>query len=829
MPLFTKDGSKIVDSNLSVDDKLNILLDEIEFSVRTRNCFKDNNIIYIYDLVKMNSNEMLRWPNFGRKSLKEVDDVLLNLGLNFGMSDNEIRIARNNQKSLKTEHKNREKSELKPLDIPDSQYRYFIESISTDKDGWFEFLKEEYPEIFENLYKLKIYNERDFLIYRKINEYSKSLENFDNFRYRFYIENNLYNNSHQSIMKAMPLWALEMDIKYFYPTSTRLKNFVQDQNFQKVLDFAKYTDGLILRVPGMGRGALKSISDSLLGIVPKGKPPVDGTEIKTPLIECFHLSLDKIKDERAKIILDKRLGINQDIKTLEELGNELGVTRERIRQLQSKTIQMLLDSEFWDDVIMIKLNNLMKDRSTPLLLEDIAKEDDWFSGFDENLKFLENLILFFGKIPEIRFISINGSRVLSKIDQETWNSLKYELLSDFENSLEYRYNIDDVEFLIQSKLQEISVSELSSLMIEEVFANLNFVEEDGNLVLASVGNSLKSFLRAILDQSEEPLHFEEVYKRYNEEYENKLPSERYVHSCLVGNKTFLLFDRGTYGLEKHLQVSSEDKEKTIEQVEEFFEKNPTKQWHTSSIIKKCKLTDIYGIDKYTLTSVLFNSQKLSYLGKSVWKLAGNENTGENRILVKDVICKSLLESDKPLTVNEIYEKVTEVRGVSEYFQVFPTEIYAKLNNTHWGLVDRDFVHSRTEWNEILDLFFVKITKINKALLVHEIMEIYNDFDCKNEDVTQYMVFGILQTDPRFRTWPGGFIGLSTWEDKRRISFERAFKDALDENLQEISLNDLEAKIKEIIDYDFQKTKISVYLNKAGYSFLKERNIWIKAN
>ncbi len=60
-------------------------VDELELSVRSANCLKNDNIVYIGDLVQKTESEMLKTPNFGRKSLNEIKDVLANMGLRFGM------------------------------------------------------------------------------------------------------------------------------------------------------------------------------------------------------------------------------------------------------------------------------------------------------------------------------------------------------------------------------------------------------------------------------------------------------------------------------------------------------------------------------------------------------------------------------------------------------------------------------------------------------------------------------------------------------------------------------------------------------------------------
>jgi DNA-directed RNA polymerase subunit alpha len=60
-------------------------VEELELSVRSANCLKNDNIIYIGDLVQKTEADMLRTPNFGRKSLNEIKEVLTNMGLHLGM------------------------------------------------------------------------------------------------------------------------------------------------------------------------------------------------------------------------------------------------------------------------------------------------------------------------------------------------------------------------------------------------------------------------------------------------------------------------------------------------------------------------------------------------------------------------------------------------------------------------------------------------------------------------------------------------------------------------------------------------------------------------
>ena len=59
---------------------------QLEFGVRTANCLRNENIVYVGDLVQKTEFEVLRIPDTGRKSLHEIQDVLATMGLHLGMN-----------------------------------------------------------------------------------------------------------------------------------------------------------------------------------------------------------------------------------------------------------------------------------------------------------------------------------------------------------------------------------------------------------------------------------------------------------------------------------------------------------------------------------------------------------------------------------------------------------------------------------------------------------------------------------------------------------------------------------------------------------------------
>jgi len=85
---FEEPEPEVKEEEISIESLYNPNLlkkvEELELSVRSANCLKNDNIVYIGDLVQKTENEMLRTPNFGRKSLNEIKEVLATMGLNLG-------------------------------------------------------------------------------------------------------------------------------------------------------------------------------------------------------------------------------------------------------------------------------------------------------------------------------------------------------------------------------------------------------------------------------------------------------------------------------------------------------------------------------------------------------------------------------------------------------------------------------------------------------------------------------------------------------------------------------------------------------------------------
>ena len=83
--LVEEESEEVDDEWVRIHDLLKKSVDELELSVRSSNCLRNAEIKSIGDLVRKTESDMLKFRNFGRKSLKEISDILSSMGLHFGM------------------------------------------------------------------------------------------------------------------------------------------------------------------------------------------------------------------------------------------------------------------------------------------------------------------------------------------------------------------------------------------------------------------------------------------------------------------------------------------------------------------------------------------------------------------------------------------------------------------------------------------------------------------------------------------------------------------------------------------------------------------------
>ena len=100
---------------------LDLNISDFKLSVRSTNCLKGIEVAKIRDLVRYTDEDLLKVVNFGRKCLKEIEDVLSSMGLHLGMTEAEV-------KSFQTQHESAA-DDLVPVTIAKSRANGLFEAV----------------------------------------------------------------------------------------------------------------------------------------------------------------------------------------------------------------------------------------------------------------------------------------------------------------------------------------------------------------------------------------------------------------------------------------------------------------------------------------------------------------------------------------------------------------------------------------------------------------------------------------------------------------------------------------------------------------------------
>ncbi len=490
----------------------------------------------------------------------------------------------------------------------------------------------------------------------------------------------------------------------------RPSNCLKANNIRYIGELVQCTDLELLRTPNLGKRSLQEIEDALtehglslrtklenwlpsaLGEIPEDTIDesylvhLDSQVAQLPLINHLERTLDEL-DEVDRIILQGRLGYKGKIQTLEEIGEKLDLTRERIRQRQKKYTERIIAQKYWDDLIGIRIGQLLLDREEPLILELLDIEDAWFKGFEFNYIYLTNTIQLFSK-NSVSVIKAAGRNVVTRIKQNEWDVLVRDLRIKLkQKAKENQWTRSDIRQYLETCLFEYSSQELVPLLYEIFDEDLQYEDESPQAFLLAYGKSAEAVVKAVLAQAEGPLHYTEIAKRASELLDKEV-DERRAHSALYQDDIWL-FDRGTYGLIDHCKLPSSKRKNICHLVEHMLYQAPiNKQWHSKEIIEQltAQFPDGSGeLDPYVLRMCIERSPKITFLNRMVWARADSGMATGDRIETTNSFIHILEEAGEPLNGQELKRRLTKIRGVAENMQIHGNERLVAVGTNLWGL------------------------------------------------------------------------------------------------------------------------------------------------
>ncbi len=472
-------------------------IESLQLSVRSENCLKQQQIYYINDLIVLDESHLMRFPSLGIKSLKEIKEKLSVIDLCLGMSVSKKYINKELKVNMWLDH-------ISDFPLKEAKLKNCllsaIENLSTRSQNAINSEFKRHNNIV------------NFLKYL----FSQSISTLPNVGKKSELEiQKFLNNIHQ-------------DIECLYKSKR--------MNIDTTLDLMEY-----MHLP---QYCIDEYQKKHLN---------NGIHFFTILNLLIEYSFDK---RSLKILKHRTCYWLENKFSLEKLGKEFGITRERVRQIEKKESKKLWSviRGLSSYVFLFKIKQQYQLQGSLISnINTINKRDD--TRFSDN--FLYNVLAILLKNDyQLIIKDKNNCRFLIKnhlIDAFDFNGfikkikiLQREFKSD--TKLDFKGVLSSYFKLINN--DEIAI-EIESICEDLLNLEFNIVPDFNNQILIK-GKRKKStdfYIKEVLNNINKPAHLDTIYNEIKRIYPKFSQSKKYIGNALVGNDKFIYFDRNsTYGL-----------------------------------------------------------------------------------------------------------------------------------------------------------------------------------------------------------------------------------------------------------------------------------------
>jgi hypothetical protein len=659
-----------------------------------------------------------------------------------------------------------------------------------------------------------------------------------------------------------PPWLLDLDVKAL-DLSTRPTNRLNEEKVRCVADIAKFGEDGLLKIPNMGRRSVAEIAKKIFDAFRRGSVFCTTHKCKSALImltgleHCswsdkrektashseiqpsgpatFAEALDEafeLLKERESRILKLRMGFDGTSKTLESVGEVFSLTRERIRQIESKASKRIAGQmTVWDDQMETGLERMLLGREEPLPLVALEVFNPWFRGADDMPEVFAFALEHFSQTQTYWLLKVDSQIYVSKINQEEWLDVlraAKKLLDGFvkgDKSIPEK----DARWMTESLLVGRG-EELRPLLWKQATRWANFsTSQSGERLLASLGMGAENVMEAVLLESDRPLHYEEIAKLCLARGKSVDAQRAYNAAANIG----ILLAPGTYGLEQHIQLSDDERANIISETEDMLSDNTAKQWHVAEIFEGLEERgfDFGGrVSKYVVNFVLKGSKSLVYLGRMVWAAkSSSANGAANRIDIWQAVAAMLQENDGPMCTEEIRGRLSRDRGLGNTFMIVSGDPIIRIGAGVWGLLWRDIPFSEADAAGLVDEIEDVMRKMRKGLHTSEIVgSLPNHWTLASAVSDPVLLASLAQRTGRMKIGRGGYLYPTDWEGSRRLCAAEAVVAALLEtDSKGATLTVLARRAGELVGRDVHTSLARRLLISAGAVYDADATMWSK--
>lgn len=579
---------------------------------------------------------------------------------------------------------------------------------------------------------------------------------------------------------------------------TRMKNFVRGEGLERLGDLFKLSHASLAGTANLGRKSLNDTIDAVRDFLSeRASPPV-----YTTFLQAWQAQL-AVLEPIPRMIVTRRAGMHGARETLEEIGVMLGVTRERVRQIETLVVERLAERSRWRRSVEANLVAAFgSGRALPL---DLLAQDSWWAGIEQQELLLDYVVRRIFEDQLFVLEAPSGKRYLTKFGP-----------SDFITHLESaKSRVAKLEYPVEEGvIAEILHAEADVLdpilftELEQAVSELLHRDPEKPGLALGYGRYRTDELIAFLNGQAEPVPVSVVEEACGR---GSLPDE------------VLYFKRGVVGLKRHFPDFDGWMERLVPTALEIMKERPIgRQWLVPEIHEllreKGVLPDWLG--HWHLASLLRLSGRVDYLGRL---RVASKDAGQERLQYEALLEQILRQAGSPLNLDGLIALArvqTDVPDASASSTTL-TAPFVRLDEARVGLLDRDVPGGPTAVAAAIEAVVKSLNDTQLGLTPYQATSLVNALSSVHASWSASLVLSLLRNETSVRIDRTRNIGLDDWDDVRCPSRPEFLRREVQQRGGRMPLQEFSAKMGAIYGRAPDRAEVWGLVQQVGMTIVGE--------
>ncbi|MDF3069629.1 MAG: putative polymerase sigma factor [Polyangiaceae bacterium] len=525
---------------------------------------------------------------------------------------------------------------------------------------------------------------------------------------------------------------------------TRMRNYVRIERLENVGELFKLSHASLAGTANLGRKSLNDTVDAVRDFLSeRSSPPVYPS-----FLQAWQAQL-AVLDAIPRMIVTRRAGMHGERETLEELGAMLGVTRERVRQIEARVIGRLAERSRWRRSVEANLASAFgSGRALPL---NLLAQDSWWAGIDQQELLLDYVVRRIFEDQLFVLEGPTGKRYLTKFGPSDFVA-RLQSAKSRVAKLEYPVEVSAIAEILHAEaapLDPILFSELQHGVDELLLRD----PARPDLALG-YGRYRTDDVIAFLNGQPEPVRVEVLEEHCGR---GSLPDE------------VLYFRRGVVGLKRHFPHFDDWTARLVPAALEVMQERPAgRQWLVPELHEALRDRGLVPewLGHWHLASLLRLSGQVDYLGRL--RVALKEGRQEDRLQYVELLQRIITEAGGPLPFDELLTRArvqTDIPEATATLRV-GTSPFVRLDETHIGLVERDVPGGPQAVAAAIEAVGRALRESQLGLTPHQATQIVHALSETHATWSRELVTSVLRNESTIRIDRTRNIGLDEWDDVR---------------------------------------------------------------